>query len=489
MLMSWIYREIERLMDDDEDIGYLPFFVYLNYSDLQNVTYLTQAGEPASQAIPVPRYRPAGWLPRLFKVSALRDLDFDWSTIDQPVTTPPYDASGAKAQIISYAYAHWNVQDIPAGETEVPPWTATNDLGWQMRNLISAVRPISGIPFGTTWQDPSTDPPSFAGPWAIDTVAQTHPGLAASIEEHGHTPPHASCAGIRVPLYDTVLRINLRDGLWYERGNSGNIPLAWDDYHQVWVPRYSPEEWEAMGVEAEEELPPISPMSVKLDGAAGTYVTTADSPYLDFPQAFTLVASFSLVDWTPAARKVVVSKWSAEDNQRSYYWGVDPDGLVLVISKDGIAPIEFKLVTDLSLGANEPAALAAAFSTHSIETIDPDTLEVSTTYEDTAKFWRYVTDTWVQIGDTIIEESDGVPVFNSTAPIQVGAYDGNVGNVAGLFHWVSIREGVGEADSFGGSEQALMRGDLELDPVFDRYYNVWDNFGGCSYEEMVDPPL
>ena len=174
---------------------------------------------------------------------------------------------------------------MPPGETTVPPLDATTDLGWSMRNLISRVRPIATIPYGATWQAPATDPAGLPGPWCIDSVSSIAPGIATTVEEDGHTPTNAATAGIRVPLYDTIMRLNLRDGLWYERGESGNMPLAWDDVNQVWVPRYDPTQWEELGVGSDhEEPPPISWASLRLNGTSGTYVRTADANYFDYQQ-------------------------------------------------------------------------------------------------------------------------------------------------------------------------------------------------------------
>jgi len=49
--------------------------------------------------------------------------------------------------------------------------------------------------------------------------------------------------GITTPLYDQNFRINLRDGVWYEGDVLGNIPLAWDETTQTWVPSYPPSDW------------------------------------------------------------------------------------------------------------------------------------------------------------------------------------------------------------------------------------------------------
>ena len=85
--MSWMYREIERATGDSI---VLPFYAYVKNSDLQNVTYRAwpvmdaSVDVPApSQAVSVPWYVPNQGLPRLFKVSALRDPDFDWTQLDK----------------------------------------------------------------------------------------------------------------------------------------------------------------------------------------------------------------------------------------------------------------------------------------------------------------------------------------------------------------------------------------------------------------------
>ena len=152
LFKSWLYREIERLDDLDQEIGYLPLFIYLKYSDLQNVTYpaATQlnTGDTMSitQAISVPWYLPYRYMARLVKVSALRDLDFDWSLIDTPRQTPPYDVTPVKAQVITYGYMHWNRLDVDPGHVTVEELNAANDDGYRMRCLLSMARPLRAFP-------------------------------------------------------------------------------------------------------------------------------------------------------------------------------------------------------------------------------------------------------------------------------------------------------------------------------------------------------
>jgi hypothetical protein len=180
-----------------------------------------------------------------------------WTLSTAGTITPSVAAVTAvpavKAQIIGYSYAHWNLQDIVPPATKVEALAASNDDGWRMRNLISKVRPIPGLPIGDTWQDPSTDPVGVPGPWPIAIALNTNPTLKLW-DDHGNllTPPtpNVVVAGITTPLYDTIFRLNMRDGVWYEEGVSGNIPLKWNADAQVWVTDYNPALWPDKGVKA-----------------------------------------------------------------------------------------------------------------------------------------------------------------------------------------------------------------------------------------------
>jgi len=98
-------------------------------------------------------------------------------------------------------------------------------------------------------------------PWCTDTVALTTPDLDVT-EEFPHTPPDAAVASLMTPLYDTVFRLNLRDGVWYEEGVSGNIPLIWDTANQEWVTNYDPALWPDHGTDA--ALDPNDPRRPRL---------------------------------------------------------------------------------------------------------------------------------------------------------------------------------------------------------------------------------
>ena len=479
---SWIYREIERANIATQTSVVIPLFIHLKHSDLQNIVYGTAANKGAAQvglpsvqqAVSVPWYLPYQGLRRLYKVSALRAGGFNWTQIDTPATP----SANVKLQIISYAYSHWQKMDIPPGSSTIPPLDVTTDEGWKMRNLMSRVRPIPSIPYGATWQAPATDPTSFPGPWCVDTMSSIDPTLAVTVEEDGHTAPNAACAGVRTPLYDTVMRLNLRDGLWYERGESGNVPLAWDDANQVWVPNYDPNEWPVTGVDSgQEPPPPLSPTSFKVTGTA--YTWTGDANYFDFRTAFTLVGVVQMDDWTPTARQGLTGKWGVA-GQRSWYWAVDTaGGMVLVISRDGTASVEFKSTHQ---AFNMADAVARGIAVSFI------TAPTDTTIQDEVRFFLWDGAEWDLIALVTQPNPTNLPIFNSTAQIQVGAINA-AQNARGLFRSMSYRQGVGEQNVLGGQEVGLMRGDISSNPSYDRYGNIWTNAGtGWTYAPLTSNP-
>lgn len=487
--MSWVYREVSRAIAAGQQIVVVPTFVYLSMSDLQNITYGPSTGSiPATQqSVAVPWYLPYQGLPRLFKVSKLREVGFNWASLDVFATPSP----SVKMQIVSYAYAHWAPLDVPPGQTTVPPLSSTNDPGFQMRQLISKLRPVTGLPFAT-WQDPSVDVDGVPGPWCVDTVVSVIPDIADIVEEDGHTLPDVTAAGVRVPLYDTVFRFNLRDGLWYDSGESGNMPVSWDETTQTWVPRYDSDEWEQFGVHAAPaEPPPPSDMSLRLNGSAGTYIGTSDSANLDFVNACTLLAMVQFADWTPATEKVIASKWGAA-GQRSWYWsigGVAGERMTFVISRDGTASVAF--VADVDLPA-DGTAVGLGLS-YFISSEEPA--------RDVVYFWKEQPDgTWIQLGGAVYQPNPTkAPLFNSTAEVQIGAYLGIQANADSLYRLVSFRRltsdtlgptgrVAGDPADIGGTEVALMRGDLSSNPTQDRYGNTWTNYGGWSYVPMPNMP-
>lgn len=250
---SFLWREIQRAEDAGQTSVVIPLYAFLRSGNVTNVSYATAANDPTGlvppvqQAISVPYYLPYQGLRRLYKASVLKNPAFDWTQLDAPVAP----SANVKIQILSYAYAHWNLADIVPPATTVEPLTADNDDGWRMRNLISKVRPIPGLPVGDTWVPPSSDPAGLPGPWSpadANNPTPLDPATGSVISQPVAADP--SLLGLVTPLYDCVFRLNMRDGVWYESGVSGNIPLQWDPMGQQWITNYDPVTWPDQGVKA-----------------------------------------------------------------------------------------------------------------------------------------------------------------------------------------------------------------------------------------------
>jgi hypothetical protein len=198
----------------------------------------------------------------------------------------------------------------------------------------------------------------------------------------------------------------------------------------------------------------------------------------------TLLTVMRFDDWTPTARKVIVSKWGAS-GQRSWYWGIEPSGkLVFVISRDGINPIEFVQVSPFGFVDGHSVAMGVSFVTHETDLTNPEVPE----YYDRVRFWLYDNGIWIQQGVVVQQANpDDLKIFNSNAQVQIGAYLGTNGNAPSLYRQVSLRAGVADVPTeVGGEEVGLMRGDLTNNPTYDRYGNLWTNVGGWTYVEMDD---
>ena len=267
---SFLWREIQRAKDASQTSVVLPTYVFLRSDNIVNITY----DSPVNDIVPgnapwivqpmstpyyaLPNPNEAEGLRRLWKASELKKPDFDWAAMDSWATvTDP----GVKVQIIDYGYAHYMIPNIPPGETKVPPLTEANDDGWRMRNLMHQIRPVPGLMTsveGTSWWPPEDDPLGIPGPWAaadplcpVDVLdpADMTPMIQPVL-------PNPATLGVLTPLYHTVFRINLRDGVWYEEGVSGNIPLRWDEDAQDWVTQYDPNQWADLGVKS--KLPGVA---------------------------------------------------------------------------------------------------------------------------------------------------------------------------------------------------------------------------------------
>ncbi len=206
-------------------------------------------------------YTYAGFLPRLIKVSALRSPGFDWSILDTFVEVVPDEPSSAECQeylsLISYAYARWAAPEDIDQETGLAISEST-DIGYQMRQAISEVRPIAGLET-VSWavaDDVDESAPNqlladYSDPRTKFGLDAT-PGPQFSTAFNSSTlnfnrrevppDPDAWTADIELltPLYETTFRGNPREGIFYLDKTIGPIP--WDEV--TGQPAIDPATWD-----------------------------------------------------------------------------------------------------------------------------------------------------------------------------------------------------------------------------------------------------
>lgn len=191
-------------------------------------------------------YTYAGFLPRLIKVSALRSPGFDWGLLDTFASEVPDEPNSEACQdylaLISYAYARWAApEDIDQATGLAISESA--DIGYQMRQAISEIRPIDGL--GTeSWA--TADVVVEAAPYQL-LADYTDPRTKFESDQQGPqfstafnsstlnfnrrpVPPDpdgwTAEIELRTPLYDLLFRNNLREGIFYLDNTVGPVP--WD---------------------------------------------------------------------------------------------------------------------------------------------------------------------------------------------------------------------------------------------------------------------
>ena len=189
-------------------------------------------------------YAYAGMLPRLIKVSALRSPGFDWSLLDFFVEGPPAGHPNSESceqylSLISYAYARW-AEPVNVDPETGAATSALTDIGYQMRQAISNVRPISGL--GTSsWATPDSaveySPTPVLEPGVGTKLSEEGPEFStdfssSTLNFHRRAVPAAPdpwSGGLELltPLYKTTFRSNPREGVFYKLKQLGPIP--WDE--------------------------------------------------------------------------------------------------------------------------------------------------------------------------------------------------------------------------------------------------------------------
>lgn len=167
---------------------------------------------------------------------------------------------------------------------------------------------------------------------------------------------------------------------------------------------------------------------LSLPGTSSNFASTVDSAALSVTGDIELSALLSTTDWTPTARKVIVSKWTPTGSQQSYEFNIETSGkLRLLTSPDG-------------------SGIVSAVSTVAPTVVDGAKLGVKATRasaDGTVTFYTSTDDgvTWVQLGDPV-DTTDG-GIFNSTSRVDIGQRCDDTLQLPGSVYFIQIRNGIG----------------------------------------------
>jgi hypothetical protein len=167
--------------------------------------------------------------------------------------------------------------------------------------------------------------------------------------------------------------------------------------------------------------------AVSLNGVAGTYVSTTDLaafPTDDIELRFKLAAN----DWTPAAESVLLNKYGAA-GQRSLIVSINAAGNVRVyLSSDGTASVN----NVSSVALNTVFTDAATGYVKVTRTKSDGVVTISTSTDGS---------TYTQLGTTFVLNA-GQGIFDSTAPILLGAETGGTLPWGGKLYQAQIYNGI-----------------------------------------------
>jgi len=168
-------------------------------------------------------------------------------------------------------------------------------------------------------------------------------------------------------------------------------------------------------------------------GTATNSASAPDATALDITGNIDIRAKAAMDDWTPSAIAVLIAKWTATGNQRSYRLDVNTNGtLTLFWSADGVTS-------------------SSATSTVSPTVADGQTLWVRATLSVASNYaviFYTSTDglTWTQLGTTVTGVG-ATSIFNSTSILEIGALSGGA-NFRGKFFRAQVLNGIGGTVAF-----------------------------------------
>lgn len=191
-------------------------------------------------------------------------------------------------------------------------------------------------------------------------------------------------------------------------------------------------------------LPYTGDKYVWLPGLTGNSITTPDSVPLSITGDIDVRVKVALDDWTPAARCVLASKYVIAGNNLSWRLSIETNGNVrFVTSATGVVAAR-----DLSAS---PGAITDGSIKHIRATLDAD----NGAGGNDLKLWTSDDGvTWAQIATNTAALATSI--FDSTAPVELGIYNGVSDPMTGKLYYADIRnnildDGTGIVGSFAAS--------------------------------------
>jgi len=182
------------------------------------------------------------------------------------------------------------------------------------------------------------------------------------------------------------------------------------------------------------DLSAVQTPCLVLPGTAGAYASTPDAAALDITADIDVRVHAALDDWTPAATQILAAKWTTVADQRSWAFGVNTDGtLLLEWSEDGTAAT---LGTESSSVAPTVANGAKLWLRATLD-VDNGAADADITFYTSADGV-----TWVQLGAT---QTNGATtsIFSSSAVLEIGSrVSGTVEPAAGRIFEAVVYDGI-----------------------------------------------
>jgi hypothetical protein len=171
-----------------------------------------------------------------------------------------------------------------------------------------------------------------------------------------------------------------------------------------------------------------------LPGAAGNYASTPDAAALDITGDIDIRTKVALVDWTPTANNYILSKYSAVDGNRSFYFRINASNGYPTVgwSDDGTgAGIR-------TIAATAAPTVSDGDSIHLRVTVDVDNDATGT---DVNFYTSSNGSSWTQLGTTVTTAGTHA-IYAGTADVLAGCLYNGVQHLDGTITSVEVRDGI-----------------------------------------------